>query len=151
MAKPGRNEPCHCQSGKKYKKCCLDKDAADASARLAKDTAQNREFYDRALSSLADCDDDRFVEASNAVVDLVQAGKLDQAEAAAHALLADFPNMIDGLERLGMVYEKRCQYKVAADYYRKALAYIDECPHGFEDASRDFYKEKIAKLDLQAA
>ncbi|WP_274364191.1 tetratricopeptide repeat protein [Paenibacillus thermotolerans] len=26
MALPGRNEPCHCGSGKKYKKCCLDKD-----------------------------------------------------------------------------------------------------------------------------
>jgi len=25
---PGRNDPCHCGSGKKYKKCCEDKDAA---------------------------------------------------------------------------------------------------------------------------
>ena len=24
--RPGRNEPCHCGSGKKYKKCCLGKD-----------------------------------------------------------------------------------------------------------------------------
>ena len=23
--KPGRNEPCHCGSGKKYKKCCINK------------------------------------------------------------------------------------------------------------------------------
>jgi hypothetical protein len=23
---PGRNDLCHCNSGKKYKKCCLDKD-----------------------------------------------------------------------------------------------------------------------------
>ena len=26
----GRNEPCHCGSGKKYKKCCMDKDAKAA-------------------------------------------------------------------------------------------------------------------------
>jgi hypothetical protein len=26
LAKPGRNDPCRCGSGKKYKKCCLDKD-----------------------------------------------------------------------------------------------------------------------------
>lgn len=26
LRKLGRNEPCHCGSGKKYKKCCLDKD-----------------------------------------------------------------------------------------------------------------------------
>ncbi|MBI2548163.1 SEC-C domain-containing protein [Candidatus Woesearchaeota archaeon] len=25
-AKLGRNEQCHCGSGKKYKKCCLDED-----------------------------------------------------------------------------------------------------------------------------
>jgi hypothetical protein len=31
----GRNEPCHCGSGKKYKKCCLDQDQADARAALA--------------------------------------------------------------------------------------------------------------------
>jgi len=24
----GRNEPCHCGSGRKYKKCCLEKDAS---------------------------------------------------------------------------------------------------------------------------
>jgi hypothetical protein len=33
-ARPGRNEPCHCGSGRKYKHCCLDKDnAAAAKAR----------------------------------------------------------------------------------------------------------------------
>jgi hypothetical protein len=30
--RPGRNEPCHCGSGKKYKHCCL---AADEEAELA--------------------------------------------------------------------------------------------------------------------
>src|SRR2546430_16138619 len=31
-AQPGRNEPCHCGSGRKYKHCCLEKDNAEASA-----------------------------------------------------------------------------------------------------------------------
>lgn len=26
MTKPGRNEPCHCGSGRKYKQCCAEKD-----------------------------------------------------------------------------------------------------------------------------
>ena len=30
----GRNDPCHCGSGRKYKQCCLDKD--EAAAREAK-------------------------------------------------------------------------------------------------------------------
>jgi hypothetical protein len=33
--RPGRNEPCHCGSGKKYKHCCLAKDEeADRASRL---------------------------------------------------------------------------------------------------------------------
>ena len=38
-ARPGRNEPCHCGSGRKYKHCCLAKDekkAATARAKAAK-------------------------------------------------------------------------------------------------------------------
>jgi uncharacterized protein YecA (UPF0149 family) len=28
VPRPGRNEPCHCGSGRKYKKCCLGADQA---------------------------------------------------------------------------------------------------------------------------
>ena len=41
--RPGRNQPCHCGSGKKYKHCCLAKDdaqAATARAKAAKAAAQ---------------------------------------------------------------------------------------------------------------
>ena len=35
-ARPGRNEPCHCGSGRKYKQCHLQEDeAADRAARAA--------------------------------------------------------------------------------------------------------------------
>lgn len=30
--RPGRNEPCHCGSGRKYKLCCLEKDNAARTA-----------------------------------------------------------------------------------------------------------------------
>lgn len=36
MTRPGRNDPCHCGSGKKYKHCCLDKDEAAERAARAK-------------------------------------------------------------------------------------------------------------------
>ena len=42
-ARPGRNEPCHCGSGRKYKLCCLEKDDAArtaANARTVADTAE---------------------------------------------------------------------------------------------------------------
>jgi hypothetical protein len=40
MAKTGRNDPCPCGSGKKYKQCCLARDgAAAATARAAQAAA----------------------------------------------------------------------------------------------------------------
>jgi hypothetical protein len=38
-APPGRNEPCHCGSGRKYKHCCLAKDEAAAATARAKAAA----------------------------------------------------------------------------------------------------------------
>ncbi|MGE5362380.1 MAG: SEC-C metal-binding domain-containing protein [Bacteroidales bacterium] len=35
----GRNDPCHCGSGRKYKQCCLEKDEEAARARQAADEA----------------------------------------------------------------------------------------------------------------
>ncbi len=39
MAKPGRNDPCPCGSGKKYKYCCLRRETADRSEALSRDRA----------------------------------------------------------------------------------------------------------------
>jgi len=39
--RPGRNEPCHCGSGRKYKQCCLQKDEAAAAAARAKAAAKD--------------------------------------------------------------------------------------------------------------
>ncbi|MGE5245141.1 MAG: SEC-C metal-binding domain-containing protein [Betaproteobacteria bacterium] len=39
-ARPGRNEPCHCGSGRKYKHCCLEKDEAEAAAARARAEAE---------------------------------------------------------------------------------------------------------------
>jgi hypothetical protein len=38
--RPGRNEPCHCGSGRKYKQCCLAKDEA-AAAKARAEAAAN--------------------------------------------------------------------------------------------------------------
>ncbi len=37
---PGRNDPCPCGSGRKYKHCCLEKDEANARAARAEAAAQ---------------------------------------------------------------------------------------------------------------
>jgi hypothetical protein len=40
--RPGRNEPCDCGSGRKYKQCCLAKDEA-AAAKARAEAAANAE------------------------------------------------------------------------------------------------------------
>jgi hypothetical protein len=40
VARLGRNEPCHCGSGRKYKQCCLDKDESEARIAHAKAAAE---------------------------------------------------------------------------------------------------------------
>jgi len=42
----GRNDPCHCGSGKKYKQCCLGKDEAAERAARAK-AAEKAEKADK--------------------------------------------------------------------------------------------------------
>jgi tetratricopeptide (TPR) repeat protein len=160
MAKPGRNEPCPCGSGNKYKKCCLAKDAAAEQAeREGQATARQRrerELEDDVAAWLqrAEAEDrieDDLDDASNAVVDLVKGGKLVEAEAAACALLARYPEVHDGWDRLGMVHEARGNSREAADCYRRVLDFLREHPdYTDDDGMERLYTGLIAKLDPPA-
>jgi tetratricopeptide (TPR) repeat protein len=80
--------------------------------------------------------EDELTSAANAAVDLVQAGKLDEAEQAARDLIARFPDAHDGWDRLGMVYEARGDQKQAADCYRKVIDFIRAHPEQYDPKSR---------------
>jgi tetratricopeptide (TPR) repeat protein len=148
MAKIGRNDPCPCNSGKKYKKCCMATDEAAArAARPAQPTAVPARGP--SLASYVQEHDalDELTEASNAVVDMVQAGNLDAAEQAAHGLLARFPDVHDGYDRLGMVCEARGDKRQAADYYRKALNVIRDHPDNYDPAFEGVFQRLIDRLE----
>ena len=165
MAKPGRNDRCPCGSSKKYKSCCLTKDEAGERERLAmaqagrdERAAEKRQSLREARASMlarlaaADGDfDDDPTEASNAVIDLIRDGKLDEAEAAARDLLVRYPQVPDGWDRLGMVHEKRGENRPAADCYRKLLAFVREHPYDFDAAIIDDTIARIDRLDPSAA
>ena len=136
--KIGRNDPCHCGSGKKYKKCCLAKDDASKSAAVSQSSPSSPLPWVM--------DDDHLDDDSNRVVYLIDAGKLDEAEAAANALLRDYPEVHDGLERLGMVYEARGDLKRAADYYRQTVAFM-ESHDGYDVELIDAIRAQVLKLD----
>jgi tetratricopeptide (TPR) repeat protein len=147
MAKTGRNDPCPCGSGKKYKQCCLARDEATAAAARAAQAAAAPALQPK-FSNLFHGDDvDELTEASNAVVDLVHAGKLDEAERAAHDLLARFPDVHDGYDRLGMVCEARGDHRQAADYYRKVIAFIRDHPDDYEPDVEVVFRKLVERLD----
>ena len=68
---------------------------------------------------------------SNSVVDLIKQNRLDEAEAMSEKLLTDYPDQVDGINRLAMVYEARGEKSKAADYYRKAADFAKSNP-GFD-------------------
>ena len=148
MAKIGRNDLCPCGSGKKYKKCCL---AADEAAARAARPAQPATVAARqpSLASYVQEHDERdeLTEVSNAVVDMVQAGNLDAAEQAAHELLARFPDVHDGYDRLGMVCEARGEHRQAADCYRKAINVIRNHPDNYDPAFEGVFQRLIDRLE----
>lgn len=150
MPKTGRNDPCPCGSGKKYKRCCLEKDEAAASAAREAAGASAAASPLRAIGSVSLGDVEELTEASNAVVDLVHAGKLDEAEHAAHDLLERFPQVHDGYDRLGMVYEARGDKKKAADCYRKVIAFVADHPDDYDPAFADTFRRLVERFDPPA-
>jgi tetratricopeptide (TPR) repeat protein len=152
MAQVGRNDPCPCGSGNKYKRCCLAKDEAAEHARLqraaleAKEAAVAHTKQQQAAFDALQEEDDLTVR-SNAVVAMVKAGKLDEAEHAARDLLVRFPEVHDGYDRLGMVYEARGQNRQAADCYRKVIEFVLTHPQQYDPEFADVFRELVAKLD----
>ena len=84
------------------------------------------------------------------MVDLVHAGKLDEAEQAARDLLVRFPDEHDGYDRLGMVHEARGENREAADCYRKVIAVIRDHPDDYDPEFETIYQQLIDKLDPPA-
>lgn len=105
MAKIGRNAACPCGSGKKFKKCCRNREQVHKPA--------------AAGWTIPDHDMDELDRLSNSVIDLLEAKRYDDAEARAREVMRRFPNSPDGLERLADVYTDRGEHEAAHETYRK--------------------------------
>jgi tetratricopeptide (TPR) repeat protein len=149
MPKIGRNDPCPCGTGKKYKHCCRDKDEAAERTALAAARAAAAADYQERQAQLEHQDD--LARASNAVIELLHAGRLDEAEQAARELLVRFPEVHDGYDRLGMVFEARGDHKAAADCYRKVIEFVRAHPELYDQEFETTFQGLIAKLDPPAA
>ena len=132
MVKIGRNAPCPCGSGKKYNKCCL-MSKAGKEQKYASSTKFIPVFTQ--LDQL-----------SNSVVDLIKQERLDEAEAVSHKLLTDYPDQVDGLNRLAMVYEARGEKGKAADYYRQAADFAKSNP-GFDKQMINWFLSEARRME----
>jgi TolA-binding protein len=159
--KIGRNDPCHCGGGQKYKRCCLEKDQRAESAVLAQAAAEqlaatshhhhdhdhDHAHCDFCGDTFGEDDSDELTTASNAIVDMVHEGKLDEAEQSARDFLVRFPEVHDGYDRLGMVYEARGDKKQAAHYYRQVIDFVRAHPEQYETEFETTFHRLVQKLD----
>ncbi len=121
MDKTGRNQPCPCGSGKKYKKCCVNAPKLPTGGRF---------FY-------SDLD-----QLSNQIPGLLKQGKFDEAEKVCEQLRQQYPEQIDGLHRYAQLYEARGMKQQAAKYYRRAA--------NFALLAGDFAEETIESFKRKA-
>jgi predicted O-linked N-acetylglucosamine transferase (SPINDLY family) len=100
--KPGRNEPCPCGNGKKYKQCCMQRDEASAKA-LSNEEISLSQSLQLALSHH-------------------QAGRLPQAEAAYRQILSIIPEHADALHLSGVLAYQKGESDTAAELISKAIS-----------------------------
>ena len=124
MKKPGRNEPCPCGSGKKYKKCCLH---------TSKPSAGGTFVY-------TDLDD-----LSNQVPELIKQEKYDEANEVCQTLLEKYPEQIDGLHRSAELFEAMEDYSKAATFYNLTADFAEPA-EGFGKESVKFFRNKADQL-----
>ena len=124
MKKPGRNEPCPCGSGKKYKKCCLHTPKPDAGGT----------FIYTNLDKL-----------SNQVSELIQQEKYDEAEEVCRKLRKQYPEQIDGLHKSAELFGAKGEYDKAITFYKKAADFAEQAD-GFDQNSVEFFRNKAGQF-----
>jgi Tfp pilus assembly protein PilF len=132
MVKIGRNAPCLCSSGKKYKKCCL-------SAQQKKKPFKKQRF----IPVYTELD-----QLSNSVINLIKQKNPDEAEAVSRRLLAEYPDQIDGLNRLAMIYEARGEKRKAAEYFRKAYRFAMS-NEGFDQTTVSWFLSEAKRMESE--
>jgi tetratricopeptide (TPR) repeat protein len=141
MVKPGRNDPCPCGSGKKYKRCCAELSGvgvqtaapvADAEMQFQLGTARHAHgdaadaaaSFRRALELRPD-----FAEAhgnlGNALVDL---GQLEDAVHHYRRMLELRPDLAEAHNNLGNALLSLRRFEEAATSYRRAAALRPNAP-----------------------
>lgn len=144
MTKIGRNTPCPCGSGKKYKRCCLSDVTSTTRVNTTRPRTESHVFYEPVE------DEHDIDKLSNSVVDLIDENRLDEAEEACARLLEEFPDCVDGIERLVAVHEARGNFKLAAEYARQTVAFMKEHVDHFDPELIEDFEDQERNLKQRA-
>jgi len=77
---------------------------------------------------------------SNGTLDLIESGRLDEAERICLALKMRYPDQIDWIRHSAALKEASGQIEQAIEHYQKCLTHIDRYPDGFDSDSRAWYR-----------
>jgi len=120
MIKIGRNDPCPCGSGKKYKNCCLGKDREEAPSRGDK---KNVDYLFNVMEKeLSRMSESNITKAQDLTYDGWEALEVDlqEAEKLFKQALKLNPNLADAYNGLAAIDEEKGNLRSAEKYYRKA-------------------------------
>lgn len=126
--KIGRNDPCPCGSGKKYKKCCLllhQRDERELREAIPVPGAEPMSDGSVPIYTALDL-------LANSVQAHIKAGRLEEAEQACSKLKRRYPDQIDWMERTADVASAKGDHARAAEHYRMAAEVARTSP-GFDE------------------
>ena len=101
MKKPGRNDPCPCGSGKRYKKCCIQSEGVEAVG------VHGAQSIPAAIQT---------------AMKHHQSGRLPQAEACCRQILQISPHHPDALHLLGLIAYQVGKNEIAVELINRAIS-----------------------------
>ena len=146
MANIGRNDPCVCGSGKKYKRCCYLAAVAPVAPVRRPTALANAPAVDHHNHLCDYCVEDRINRLADSALDLLLADRHDEAEAVCHQLMSEFPDEVEGIDMLAMVCEARGDRRRALELLRQAIDIADSNPD-FDAETRSLMYERRIELE----
>ena len=141
--KIGRNAPCPCGSGKKYKKCCLSREGAPRRPEAA---APRRPAPAAAPGWVVIEEDDPLDELAEEIDAHIEAGRFAEAEAGCRRLREEYPDAVDGWHLQAQLDEARGRRTEAARAYRECVAFA-RANEGFDEEGIAEWAERAEALE----
>jgi hypothetical protein len=158
MVLPGRNGPCHCGSGKKYKKCCLQKDEEqDALARSiqneVKEKAIQQEIGTKSEVSTAlekesepityEPEDENITRLWDDLNNFEYPEDLDKSLVTIETFIQNFPELAEQSDVIDEIFNVEV-YLYDANRYNEYIDLLEKT----EQVAPEFYKTKAEWFDL---